>query len=767
MRNNVNFWLGNLAQLGILVVTLSTLFLFWGETTDFYEIPKFLVLFGAVAILFLILSIKFVFQDKVTILRTPLDLPLLLLLVVATVSTIASPAPMISIFGHQPTLNSGLASLVVYVLFYLFLVNSLTGSRDVKFILHLLSICGLILSALTLLAFFGVKLVPAPFVQGANFTPTGGSFSTAAILSLLLPYSLLSILTSENRISSQAANSLHVILLSLFGITILLIGTWGNWVAAAAAVILVLITTPVTYTVRKLPFLILPALLIIAVAIFTYAPLPGKVNPFHSLAANFPREPQLPFITSWKISVSAFRDSPFWGQGPDSYLYSFTTYKPLDYNQTKFWNIRFDQPFNEYLGVLANLGGLGFVALILATLLFLYYALPLLGAKNRFTSRVPEGTTIGGDIIGSDTWIKVDRMFGNSDEALKVALAISGVVLFLSLSLHPATMALWVIGLIMLAAFMAISTNITKPMTLRFGSTSSDPSQLTLDILPSIILLALLALLIFGSFNLAKHVMADMNRRQALNAVAKNQGVEAYNKLVAAEKLSPWNDLYHSDLAQINYALAAGTAQSKGPTSDNPQGSLSDQDKTNIQALLQQSISEGRTATTANPRNVANWEVLAAVYRQISGVAQNALVFSLDSYGRAIQKDPYNPILRLNVGGVYYSIKNYELAVRFFTDAVNLKPDWPNAYYNLAVALRDKGDLNTAKAVAQKTVELINPKDESNQDFKTATNLVNELDKATLTPPAAPGSGTLEKEQSKVLNLPKPENISTPSAVKK
>ena len=768
MKTNVNFWLGNLAQIAVLIVVLSTLFLFWGRTSEFYELPKFIILFVVTSVLFLTLAVKFVFQDKLILHRTPLDLPLLLLLIVAIVSTVTSPAPMISLFGHQPTIHTSLAAILVYVLFYLFLVNSLTGTREAKFIVQILALTGAILSVITLLSYVGIKFLPAPFVQGVNFTPTGSSFTTAAILTMLLPHPLLSLISNkDHRLAKQATSLIHIVLLILFGITIILVGTWANWVVATLVVGLTVLLTPITLAVKRLPYLLIPAILITAVAFLSFAPIPGKENPLQKLAKNFPREPQLAFDASWKVSVSTFRDYPFWGSGPDSYLYSFTTYKPLEYNNSKLWNIRFDTPFNEYLGVLANLGGLGSLALLLMTALFFYQAINLFTSRGRLDESA-DGERNQEDIISSTYWQSIDKMFAPGSEGLKLSLAISGVAFFATLFLYPSTLPFWIIGLILLAAFM-VSSNISKPLTIRFGSTGSNPAKMTLDILPSVILLALLALLVIGSVNFGKFILADMHHRQAVSAVSANKGIDAYNELIKAEKLAPWNDLYHSDLAQLNFAIASSIASSKAPSSENPDGTLSDEDKRNIQTFLQQSIDEGRTATTSNPRNVTNWEVLASVYRQISGVAQNALVFSLDSYGRAIQRDPYNPILRLNVGGIYYAIKNYELAVRFFTDAANLKPDWANAYYNLAVALRDKGDRETAKAVATKVMELVEPKDPGNQDYQTALKLVEELSEAQLTPPAASsGDGTLEKEElPKVLDLQNPDNIATPAAIKK
>jgi cytochrome c-type biogenesis protein CcmH/NrfG len=178
-----------------------------------------------------------------------------------------------------------------------------------------------------------------------------------------------------------------------------------------------------------------------------------------------------------------------------------------------------------------------------------------------------------------------------------------------------------------------------------------------------------------------------------------------------------------------------------------------------------------------NPNNPINWEILGSIYRQISGVAQNALSFSLDSYGRAITRDPLNPVLRLTVGGIYFSINNYDMAIRFFTDAVNLKPDYANANFNLAIALAQKGDFVSAQTIAERTVSLLDPKSE---DYKIATQVLSQIkdkvasqaaDQAKLAEQQAEAtsqqSSLQDKNLPKVLNLPAPENVSTPAAIKK
>jgi len=114
--------------------------------------------------------------------------------------------------------------------------------------------------------------------------------------------------------------------------------------------------------------------------------------------------------------------------------------------------------------------------------------------------------------------------------------------------------------------------------------------------------------------------------------------------------------------------------------------------------------------------------------------------------------------------------------IRFFTDAVNLKPDFANGYYNLSVALRDKGDLGSAQTLAEKLLTLV---DKSSPDYKVANDYLADLKikieagaakapEAATQPPAASASGSLQqKELPKVINLPKPEKIATPEAIKK
>lgn len=716
-------------KVGVVVILLSTLFAFGNFTTDIFDTPKFVILAILTLAMMVALTVRFTITGKVSFARTPLDLPLLLLLAVAIVSTLLSPAPFVSLLGNQARVHGSLVALTGLVMFYFMAVQAIRSLKDIRWIMSVAIAGATVLSLWGLANYFGIML---------NFIPSGSSFSAAGVLAIFLPALLTQVFSSKNLITKGVLAAL----ITIFGLFIMLAGTWPVWAAALVGVGAVFLILRPSLLKFNLLFVAIPAVILAFALILSLTPPVGEQgqNPFYEKFKNYPRELQLSLRDSWKISVSAFRDSPFWGSGPATYLFDFTQHKPLEYNQGKLWNLRFDSAFNEYLQVLATLGGVGLIALLAATAIF----------ASSFYQRF------------------IAKRF--EDSSLQLSLGLGSLVFFVLLLLHPSSMVLWVVGLLVLAGFFAVHGDEEKTLPGLLQNIlpmQGGKTVIHIEALPSVLLvvssLLTLAVLFFGG----KFVLADYYHRQALLAISQNQGLEAYNRLVKAENLNPVSDLYRIDIAQVNFALANAIASGKSGAAG--QDTLTEEDKQNIQVLLQQSIAEARLAVNLSPKSAINWEILAQLYRQISGVAQNALVFSLDSYGRAIMVDPLNPVLRLNVGGTYYAIASYDLAIRFFTDSINLKPDYANGYYNLSVALRDKGDLQSALAAAQKVVELVDP---ASPDFKVATDYLNDLKTKTgepSQPPAAETSGALQdKTLPKVVDVGNPpEKIATPEAVKK
>ncbi|MBI4038315.1 O-antigen ligase family protein [Candidatus Daviesbacteria bacterium] len=695
-------------------------------TTEFYDTGKFLLL-GLVVLLMLFgWGLRIIAEHKIVIVKTPLDLGLILFLAVAILSTVFSQTPSTALYGLLPKVHGSLLFLASLVLLYFLTTSHIKSIKQIQTILELLLFSGLIMGLVSLLAYFQIYL-PYSFAKFSNFSLAGSPVAGTLFLSLLLPIALVQLSYSFKPFAKNPLERLVTFLYLAFilvaTLDIVLVGNLVSWVAALFGVGLTLY-----FHLKKA--LIVPIALIgligLVVAILSYTPTLKDQTPLGKAAQSFQREMQLPFSFSWKISASAFRDSPILGTGPASYSYNFTQYKPIEINRTELWNLRLNTAHNQFLQTWAEEGGTGVLLLILISAIFLVMALK---------HRDGEG------------------------------LALSGMIFLLIMALSPQTVLTQTGGFLIFSLFMvslAIKRQ-TPPTSVDLAGNS------THFLIPTLVILPFIGIALAGVFFLGKLTLGEVYHRAALVAVAQNKGLDAYNNLVAAERFNSSIDLYRIDLLQTNFALANAIAAQRGPSEASPAGSLTDRDKGNIQTLLQQAIAEGRAAIALAPRSAANWETLALLYRQIQGVATNGLQFSLDSYGRAIFLDPLNPFLRLSVGGIYYQAKNYDLAVRFFDDAVSLKPDYANALYNLAIALRDKGNIQEAIQVTERLIGLLQDKPTS-EDYKTASNLLAELREKL--PPAtqptqSPPSALEQKNLPKVLDLPQPEKISTPPAVKK
>jgi tetratricopeptide (TPR) repeat protein len=264
---------------------------------------------------------------------------------------------------------------------------------------------------------------------------------------------------------------------------------------------------------------------------------------------------------------------------------------------------------------------------------------------------------------------------------------------------------------------------------------------------------------------------ADYYHRKAVAESGTNLTL-TYEDLQKAEQLNPYVDLYRVDMSQTNFALANAIAASAKPGKNGIQ--LSTQARQTLAALLSQSINEGKNAVILSPLSVRDWSNLATIYQNISGVAQNALSYALSAYGQAINLNPLDPTLRLDVGGIYYEAKSYAMAIRFFTDAANLKPDYPDAYYNLALAYRDNGDTQDALLVANQAVVLLQ-KTPTNPEYKVAVQLLKQLSAKSSqntgnTQPAGQSKSALKNSKLPKVsnsNLNNPPSVTPPPPVKK
>ncbi len=407
----------------------------------------------------------------------------------------------------------------------------------------------------------------------------------------------------------------------------------------------------------------------------------------------------LPQGTAWAIALEGLKNGRFaaFGLGPGQFVNAFTSFKPISFNGTDFWNLRFGSSSNWYYQLLTEVGIIGLGAYLLLTWRLLKDA------------------------------VKVFRQPRISYIGLPIYLDL--VILLIAQLFIPLNFFLLAVMFILLAI-----ARDEEPRVTDFGQAGSFAYL-------SLIFPAIFWGVVF--FFTGKLSLANYYFLNSLKAASQNDGVKTYNLQIKAIQFDPSSPSYRIAYSQTNLALANALAGSP------PAGGLTDQDRATITQLIQQAIREAKAAVAVEPRSVATWENLAGLYRSLVNFAEGADQWTTASYQQAINLDPLNPQLRIDLGGVYYSQQNWVQAANLFSQAANLKPDLANGHYNLANALREAGDLKNALTEYETTQTLV--KADSN-DYQKVTQELEEVKRRL---PAATVSSTGKGTTS-------PETLSTP-----
>jgi len=396
----------------------------------------------------------------------------------------------------------------------------------------------------------------------------------------------------------------------------------------------------------------------------------------------------LPYSSSWAIAVEAFKQKPFLGVGPVNFVSAFNRFRPVSFNQADFWNLRFGVASSFLFQLWTELGLLGLTAFVLL-------------------------------LVSLGKYIKKSKNISEFASLIAAAL----LLLFLPQN-FPLLFALFV--------SLAWVSETKEKLAFRL------PGNFRWLPLAGVILLS--SPLVWFA---ARAYEAEVYFKKSLDALAKNDGLGTYNNQIKAIQLNPRRTDFRLAYSQTNLALANNLAIKKD---------LNDQDRANITQLVQQAIREARAAAALNPTNAATWENLAQIYRQLINFAQGADQWAIAAYQQAVVNDPVNPRLRVDLGGLFYALGNYDEAQKIIRIAVDLKPDYANGWYNLAAAYREDKKYQQAYQAMQQTLALV-PTDSA--DWQKAKQELDELAKKLPSPTPTP-TGTPPEKQQEQLSKPQP-----------
>lgn len=417
-----------------------------------------------------------------------------------------------------------------------------------------------------------------------------------------------------------------------------------------------------------------------------------------------------PFRLSWFSAVEILKAplTALFGVGIDNFSSIFTRVKDVGYNQSSLWQTPFFSVSRS--GILHVLTEAGIFGLSAFTILLVYL--------------VKTAVSKGKNLIKNPTILPT-------------------IFLIAALFLTPISLVTMFLVFILFAEAAASH----KEETTHFDTASLLPLYLSITII-SFLFVA------FATYLLGRTYLAEVYFKRSLDGLVKNNAKSLYDNQARAILFNNFIERFRINFAQTNLVIANNVAQratqaKTGATGPAGQIQISEQDRQIIAQAIQAAIAEAKSAVALNPAKAVNWENLAVIYRNVLNVAQGADVWTISSYQRAITADPQNPVYRLNLGGVYYSLTNFAEAIRLFEQAVSLKSDWPNAHYNLAWTAFQLKDYQRAASEMQVVITLLDPvKDKA--DLARAQKEFEEFKKLI---PKAAESQTGQPEQ---LTLPSP-----------
>lgn len=655
----------------ILLVFLLPLF-FLPITTEAFEFPKQLLLIFFVSVLTIIWAIKMILERSVKILHSPLTIPILVFFGFFFLSTVFSVHRFSSIFGSYPRFSDGLVSLFIYLLTFFLVASNIKEKKQIVRILASISFSGVLVAVLGILNFFDLYL-PANLLKNSLITPAGFADRAVFFLAILFPIIYLVFLFEKRKVFQL----LSVLAGFLFLFYIFLI----SHLAAISAVFLVFLLLPVLGRFQfsraiaiKVGIVFLTFLLLLAINNIGF--IKSQIPFLKDRAVQ--HELKISPNTAWVIATGSFQNLKLLalGSGPGTYLFDFTSFKPIKFNQTPFWNLRFERSFNEYFQIISTLGILAFFAFLWLLLRFLKMAKE---AWKKTTSEEKESNNLAFGLFSALFVFFFISLFTSS-----FTLIYFTFWLFLGLAVSFSRIA----GL---AGVRDIELSLA---TVQIRGTSERKGEIMPWLAAAFIILVLLPLL----WKEAKIFQAELHFARA--QIERLKGGSDPNlilgSLAKAINIMPNNDSYRRALSAISLNFTILAEQQK---------LLSDEAR---QQLLQIAVIEGEMAVRLVPHNIFNWENLQRVYSLVTLENQDDLLLN-NVFPQEILLDPANPRHRNDLGWTYLNLRNdIELAKRNFQDAIFLKPDFVDAHYSLARVYKEEGKRDLALPQYEQTLNLLN-----------------------------------------------------------
>lgn len=425
------------------------------------------------------------------------------------------------------------------------------------------------------------------------------------------------------------------------------------------------------------PFqLVSVVVLLLGVLLYGYFMLPGKSNL------------QLPgYGSSWSIALDSVRDprGALIGSGTGAYQDMYQRFKPFWVNTTDQWATIFSAGANMPLTLLTISGFIGLIAWVALLIIV------ILETRKASADEVPVLSMILATFV-------IQLIFPPNVVVLMIQASLIALHLASKRSEY---------GVLHFSFFQAKTHRVSSLIPGR-DKEPKWPLYLTSGVI--MILLAL------ATYFLARFYIGSYYSLLAAKSFAVNDALGVYNNQQRAIAFNPYLDVYRRRYALTSASIAEILAQKTDKTA---------QDNTTISELVQQAVREGQAAVTLDQADAQNHALLASIYQRLIGGVDGAETFAEQYYVAAINLYPSAPELYVSLAGIYLSQEQWQRAVSVLNQALQVKSDFPNTYFNLGFALEKLEAYTDAKLAYERVLESI--QDPNSEDYVAITKKIEEL----------------------------------------
>ena len=635
------------------IISASIFMLFFGTPLFFLNVTfqgmlfekqiyfYFWLLIGIIAFI-----INGVTSGTLSIRRTPLDIPILLVWITGLISLFFSDDIWRSFVGGFIDPTRGFLALTAFVLAYYFFLSAATPSR-IRLAFWAIVSAAFVAAVLSVLALFNLGVLPGWFPVSVMGSVTALGILLAAALPLFV--------TGVFLLASKSA------LLPRVGIGLLLVGSVADlvllstifgyvpWVAVliGIGVFLLFILSRIVRPHEKFTWL--------SMAVFIGALVVLMIGGTSLARISLPQEVYPSAGLSWEVAKGAVAEHPFFGVGPALYERAFSQYVPDSFFDSPYFQFRLSYAGGLPLEILSTAGAVGAIAMVL-------FGIATLIVGGYFLSRDPENNKL----LSLGLWS---------------ALVIAGLGCLFTVSHGSILLVTVLLGILAVAAVLSESR--LEEKFLRLSVKASPKFALAMSFISLLLMVGVAFVFVLMGRALVADVYAGIGARQQTSI--EEGGSVSY--FVRAANLNPREGFYYLRLGREFLALA------------NQEAAKSEEER-DTNAIVQY-LAAARTAAERGrsllPGNSVAQENLAVVYDGISFFDPGALELAKRSYEQFLEMESRNPEVYIKLGqlDLAEARRTEDESVREeiigrakekFNTALEIREGYPVAHYQLALA---------------------------------------------------------------------------------